>query len=1327
MIALEYLKHGEIYEPGLNCCLQTLIQNKMDDVCPIQQVAYHATSSSLPCHMSMSTLDFRRDSYSDGLVPPFSLLNGSTEGLTFDGYLCGAPSVLTAVNRKNIPSPMAKKQIPHFLQIIPEVPSTLPSTDLEYQWPYVQFDEPSDGKAQFYFNKRDVSCSLIAEQNMCMQTASPSEPLYVSPLASESNAPTSNQMGAAKYAKPSNPSCLYLENRILHAYINYKSSMVANGGSIVSFVNYLHSTICNIHWCGCERFCILLSHFDGCHSAECHICGPVRYASDAANHQKFDIMKSSFSDTDCDWSKSGSSNCLFPSSKRLKMEHPICPFSSGVGISSFVDPLQVQSFDFGAVPPLQQLPESPKSINSEVRELDMELLRNPAKDSTIFEGTRNSIVDHYCMLNSQKVFTPEEFNFGSKMEEDLSSGGDIADIFLDSNRLSNRLRSSVVSVDEACGAGCKEDEVLVRAKLNETNPEIKSECVAVPVRTESDLTKPGTKNELIAQEADNGQPLKLRNPRTNGVSLTDFFTAEQLRAHISNLRQLVSQSALKEEKGNKTTNTLSDNSCQLCQAEKLLLAPTPIYCSYCGADIKRYVIYYSTPEENGMRHCFCKSCYKQSRGGKISLYGISFSKAKMYKRKNDEDIEEAWVLCDKCQGWQHQICALYNNKRDTEGKAEYICPKCRLKEIETGDHLLLAESTFFAAKDLPSTMLSDHLEQRLFTRIQEERKMKANVSGKNLDEVPTAEDLVVRVVLSVDKKLKVKQQFLDIFHEANYPTEFPYRLKVILLFQKIEGVDVCLFGMYVQEFGSECSHPNQRCVYISYLDSVKYFRPETETAAGKTLRTFVYHEILIGYLEYSKKRGFATCYIWACPPVKGEDYILYCHPEMQKTPKSDKLRQWYRSMLRKAAEEKIVVGISNLYDQFFIPTGQHSKVTAARLPYFDGDYWSGAAEGVIKSIEQERGDDFHKKLKKPMTKRMLKAMGHADPSSNAAKDILFMQKLGQIIFPVKEDFIVVHLQFVCSHCHEVILYRHRWFCSQCKYFQLCERCHDAERNLNGEDIHTLNGKEKHALSKVMVDDVPCHTRDKDVITDNTLFENRNAFLSFCQKNYYQFDTLRRAKFSSMMILHHLHNSSMLTAESICCLCRKDTVIDQCWQCETCPQFEVCTACYQEKGNSLHIHKLTQRSSAVDGGTESREAQTKALQAGRNPDTYIHSQVNLTLQKTQLMNLLQHASQCSLTKSKGCSYPKCLQMKTLFYHARSCNVRTAGGCQHCRKIWLLLTMHSRRCKELDCRVPRCKDLKQWNAEAVVGCWKRGDSPNCKDRAGLAQSSSHRRTW
>ena len=217
-----------------------------------------------------------------------------------------------------------------------------------------------------------------------------------------------------------------------------------------------------------------------------------------------------------------------------------------------------------------------------------------------------------------------------------------------------------------------------------------------------------------------------------------------------------------------------------------------------------------------------------------------------------------------------------------------------------------------SASELPKTYLSNFLEHVMGQAIEQERTRRALKARCAPHMVAGTEGLSVRVVNNMMKKCEVKQRFIDTYCTpgSNYPTAFPYRQRVVILFQvqswawpmgvswppmriciaflpcssdpylalnspvvqNMDGVDVCLFIMYVQEYGPECDGPNKNCVYLSYLDSVKYFRPDNVMAVGcpnnKThLRTFVYHQLLVAYLQYIKQLGFDQMYIWACPPM----------------------------------------------------------------------------------------------------------------------------------------------------------------------------------------------------------------------------------------------------------------------------------------------------------------------------------------------------------------------------------------------------------------------------------------------------------------------------
>ena len=132
------------------------------------------------------------------------------------------------------------------------------------------------------------------------------------------------------------------------------------------------------------------------------------------------------------------------------------------------------------------------------------------------------------------------------------------------------------------------------------------------------------------------------------------------------------------------------------------------------------------------------------------------------------------------------------------------------------------------------------------------------------------------------------------------------------MFQRgADDIDICLYAMYVQEYGHDSTDPNKRFSYIAYLDSVNYLKP-------RRLRTKIYHELLVAYIDSIKKRGFTGVFIWACPPPhKRDDYILHCHPETQRMPSADRLREWYHEMIGKAMKRNIVVESTTLYEEYF--------------------------------------------------------------------------------------------------------------------------------------------------------------------------------------------------------------------------------------------------------------------------------------------------------------------------------------------------------------------------------------------------------------------------
>ena len=353
----------------------------------------------------------------------------------------------------------------------------------------------------------------------------------------------------------------------------------------------------------------------------------------------------------------------------------------------------------------------------------------------------------------------------------------------------------------------------------------------------------------------------------------------------------------------------------------------------CGRRISPNSEYYRA-KTNGQH--WCTRCFKKLPEEFVDLSGALSTKQHAQRLVHNNVCTEKWLRCTVCSRSFHRICVgeTYDvppPNAVTEVKSTFTCSLCSHAANPMGSPVSIfgkaSSSTssskyLFAADSFAECTTSRFMMQQIRTHV-----LRAFDAGKStLRTRESVEDflstLTVRVtsrVPSVSSATPRLRRWIKCLDE-NAPTQFPFTSKAVSLFQRIDGVDVLLFVIYLQEYGPDSPGPNSRCAYIAYLDSINTLTP-------RALRSTVYQQMVSSYITWAKLNGFRRVYIWSCPPTKNQNYALHCHPPSQRTPDSSRLRRWYGMIIKDLTMEGVVLRSTTLHDAHF---SEHKPFVATR-------------------------------------------------------------------------------------------------------------------------------------------------------------------------------------------------------------------------------------------------------------------------------------------------------------------------------------------------------------------------------------------------------------
>ena len=502
--------------------------------------------------------------------------------------------------------------------------------------------------------------------------------------------------------------------------------------------------------------------------------------------------------------------------------------------------------------------------------------------------------------------------------------------------------------------------------------------------------------------------------------------------------------------------------CNVCLADKRAFKPPPMFCEKCFQAIhSRWSYWEESGDEGGVK--LCKRCFSDLKAtstadrvlSEIAHRSVKLDNFSERKEKDRPEYVDNWVQCDECHSWQHWTCAMYKGE-DTPEDCLFFCRSCRKgRAKELPKELKVAPS-----HALPDTVLSKKLQLALSAELDALGVKFAPVTIRVVSNIDCLSKIAPPPPLpgtaaahSAAKGAKGAGGKLALQNGKVGMTEFPYRSKCILAFQRMgrgaemgEGPEVCFFAMYVQEYGSDCPEPNTNRVYISYLDSVRYF-----VSSPEGHRTTVYHSILINYLDYARELGFEHGHIWVSPPKQGDDYIFYAHPEamLQKRMGLLKLKEWYEKMLLIARERKVINDFQDMLDAY------KDIESASDIPVFAGDHW---AASIALKIQELKNKEKELAKKKGGGGKSAKSGGGGGGGVHAEikQEEALLNQIKEEMTSMRNHFIVVQL---------------------------------AEQRVEGQH------------NKV-VDPVP--------IISNEFVDKRSSFLEKCQMYHWQFDEVRCA-------------------------------------------------------------------------------------------------------------------------------------------------------------------------------------------------------------------------